>query len=71
MFKTSKKRLNRKIGGDIAIFIFLALVGAFMLLPFVYSIVQSIKPMSEILFFPRVFLFEIPLWKIFLHFFKW
>ena len=60
MFKTSKKRLNRKIGGDIAIFIFLALVGAFMLLPFVYSIVQSIKPMSEIFIFPPRFFVRDP-----------
>ena len=60
MFKTSKKRLNRKIGGDIAIFIFLALVGACMLLPFVYSIVQSIKPMSEIFIFPPRFFVRDP-----------
>ena len=60
MFNTSKKRLNRKIGGDIAIFIFLALVGAFMLLPFVYSIVQSIKPMSEIFIFPPRFFVRDP-----------
>lgn len=60
MFKTSKKRLNRKIGGDIAIFIFLALVGAFMLLPFVYSIVQSINPMSEIFIFPPRFFVRDP-----------
>ena len=60
MFKTSKKRLNRKIGGDIAIFIFLALVGAFMLLPFVYSIVQSVKPMSEIFIFPPRFFVRNP-----------
>ena len=60
MFKTSKKRQNRKIGGDIAIFIFLALVGAFMLLPFVYSIVQSIKPMSEIFIFPPRFFVRNP-----------
>ena len=60
MFKTSKKGLNRKIGGDIAIFIFLALVGAFMLLPFVYSIVQSIKPMSEIFIFPPRFFVRNP-----------
>ena len=60
MFNTSKKRLNRKIGGDISIFIFLALVGAFMLLPFVYSIVQSIKPMSEIFIFPPRFFVRDP-----------
>ncbi len=60
MFKVSKKRLNRKIGGDIAIFIFLALVGAFMLLPFIYSIVQSLKPMSEIFIFPPRFFVRNP-----------
>lgn len=47
--------INRSLGGSIVIFIVLALVGAFMLLPFIYAIVQSIKPMEEVFIFPPRF----------------
>lgn len=47
--------INRSLGGSIVIFIVLALVGAFMLLPFIYAIVQSIKPMEEVFVFPPRF----------------
>lgn len=57
---TKKKRLNRRLGGDVGIFIFLCLIGAFMLLPFVYAIVQSIKPMDEIFIFPPRFFVHNP-----------
>ncbi|MCM1165419.1 MAG: carbohydrate ABC transporter permease [Lachnospiraceae bacterium] len=39
-------------GGDIAIFILLALVGVFMLFPIYFSIIQSIKPVEELFLFP-------------------
>ena len=39
-------------GGDIAIFILLALVGIFMLFPIYFSIIQSIKPVEELFLFP-------------------
>mgnify|MGYP001104579006 CR=1 FL=1 len=40
---------------DILIFMLLAVIGIFMALPFVYSIVQSLKPMEEIFLFPPRF----------------
>lgn len=39
-------------GGDIAIFILLALVGIFMLFPIYFSIIQSLKPVEELFLFP-------------------
>lgn len=52
---TKQKRLNRSIGGDGLIFFVLCAFGAFMILPFVYTIVQSIKPLEEIFIFPPRF----------------
>lgn len=46
---------NRSRSVDLLIFLMLASIGAFMALPFVYSIVQSIKPMEEIFLFPPRF----------------
>ncbi len=39
-------------GGDIFIFILLALVGVFMLFPIYFSFIQSIKPVEELFLFP-------------------
>lgn len=41
-------------------FFFLSLIGAFMILPFVYSIVQSVKPIEEIFVFPPRFFVRRP-----------
>lgn len=49
------RRLSRSKGGDAAIFIMLVFFGAFMILPFVYAILQSLKPMEEIFAFPPRF----------------
>lgn len=52
--KVSKrsKKINGSLGGDIAIFIFLILLGMFMVFPLYYSIVQSLKPVEELFVFP-------------------
>lgn len=47
-----QKKINRSFGGSLAIFIMLLTVSCFMLLPFVYAIMQSLKPMEEIYAFP-------------------
>jgi len=49
------KRLNRSFGGDAGIFLFLALAGAFSVLPLIYSVLQSLKPLDEIFRFPPRF----------------
>lgn len=50
--KDKKKRINGSLGGDIAIFVFLALLGIFMIFPIYYSVIQSIKPVEELFVFP-------------------
>nr|MDD6335118.1 carbohydrate ABC transporter permease [bacterium] len=49
------KRLNRTFGGDAGIFLFLALSGAFSVLPMVYSIIQAFKPLDELFIYPPKF----------------
>lgn len=53
--RVKNKRLNRSLGGNIVIFIVIALMSAFMLLPMVYTISTAFKPISEIYVFPPHF----------------
>lgn len=55
-----KLRLNRSAGGNIAINIMLCLMGAFMVLPMVYAISNSLKPLSELWIYPPRFFVENP-----------
>lgn len=52
--------LSRSTGGTVAIFVFLALVGLFMLLPVVYVLVTAFKPLNEILAYPPKFFVRNP-----------
>lgn len=47
--------LNRSKGGDLGIGIMLTLLGAFMFVPMLYAILQSIKPLDELWVFPPRF----------------
>lgn len=47
--------LNRSAGGDAGITFMLVLLGAFMVLPMVYVIMQSFKPLDELFMFPPRF----------------
>ena len=47
--------LNRSVGGDVGISILLILMGAFMFLPMLYTVMQSLKPMDELFVFPPRF----------------
>ena len=47
--------LNRSVGGDAGITFFLTLMGAFMFLPMLYVIMQSLKPLDELFMFPPRF----------------
>ena len=58
--KKRHKRLNRSFGGSLFLLLFLAFFGFFMLLPMVYSISQSLKPLNEIFMFPPTFLVRNP-----------
>ena len=47
--------LNRSAGGDTGITLFLVIMGAFMVLPMIYVIMQSLKPLDELWMFPPRF----------------
>lgn len=47
--------LNRSVGGDVGITIILTIFGLFMFLPMYYTIIQALKPMDEIFYFPPRF----------------
>jgi len=47
--------LNRSVGGDVGINLFLILMGAFMFLPMIYVVMQSLKPLDELWMFPPRF----------------
>ena len=47
--------LNRSVGGDVGITIVLTIFGIFMFLPMYYTIIQALKPMDEIFYFPPRF----------------
>jgi len=47
--------LNRSAGGDAGITVILTIFGIFMFIPMYYTIIQSLKPMDEIFYFPPRF----------------
>ena len=47
--------LNRSAGGDAGIAFMLFILGAFMFLPMVYVVMQSLKPLDELFMFPPRF----------------
>ncbi len=55
--RTRKHRvvLNRSVGGDAGITIILTIFGAFMFLPMLYTLLNSLKPMDEFWIFPPRF----------------
>lgn len=59
------KRVNRSTGGNILVFIMLVVLGGFMLLPVLYTVVQAFKPMEELFIFPPRFTVQTPTLKNF------
>lgn len=53
--RSHKVVLNRSAGGDAGITVVLAILGAFMFLPMLYVIMQSLKPLDELWMFPPRF----------------
>lgn len=47
-----RRKPNRSVGGDLAIYIFLVLVGIAMIFPLVYAINAALKPLDELFMFP-------------------
>ncbi|MBR3965026.1 MAG: carbohydrate ABC transporter permease [Clostridia bacterium] len=52
--------LNRSAGGDVGITIMLTFLGIFMFLPMYYTVIQSLKPLNELFYFPPRFYVENP-----------
>ncbi len=57
--------LARSVGGDTGITIILAILGAFMFLPMLYVVMQSLKPLDELWRFPPRFFVTSPTFKNF------
>ncbi len=57
--------LNRSAGGDAGITVVLSLLGAFMFLPMLYVLLQSLKPLDELWMFPPRFFVYNPTLKNF------
>ena len=49
------KRYTRSAGGNVIYTLFLVLFGLYSILPMIYSIVTSFKPLDELLVFPPRF----------------
>ena len=54
------KRISRSTGGSAAILLFLTVLSAFMFLPLLYTVLQSLKPIDEIFVFPPRFFVKRP-----------
>jgi ABC-type glycerol-3-phosphate transport system permease component len=55
-----QKRLNRSVWGNVAVFFFLGMFGAFMALPLIYTVNNAFKPLDELFLFPPRFLVRNP-----------
>lgn len=55
-----KKRINRSKGGDIALFVFLAVFGCFSALPLILTVSNAFKPLDEIFLYPPRFFVKNP-----------
>lgn len=63
--RAQKDRFTRSRLGNTVMFIFILLAGAFTVLPMIYCIVTSFKPMDELLAFPPRFFVSRPTWANF------
>ena len=50
-----RRKPNRSIGGDIGVYIFLAFFATLMLLPLLFAVSNSLKPLDEVLKYPPDF----------------
>ncbi|HOJ99840.1 MAG TPA: carbohydrate ABC transporter permease [Termitinemataceae bacterium] len=63
----TNRKLNRSAGGNFLLFLVLALLGAFMVLPLLYAFVSAFKPMEELFIFPPRFFVANPTLDNFIH----
>lgn len=55
MHKMKSRKVSRSAGGNIVLIIFLTLMGSVMLVPMIYTVLQSLKPLEEIFIYPPRF----------------
>ncbi|MDD4413760.1 MAG: carbohydrate ABC transporter permease [Oscillospiraceae bacterium] len=60
MSKRSRPRWNRSLGGNICVFTFVGVFAVAMVLPLIYAISSSLKPLNELWYFPPRFLVANP-----------
>lgn len=58
--KNNRSLHARSIGGDISIFLVLAILGLFMIIPLVYTVCNAFKPLDELFIFPPHILVKNP-----------
>ena len=58
--RKSNHALNRSLGGDIGINAVLLVMGAFMFLPMLYTVMQAFKPLDELWHYPPRFFVQNP-----------
>ena len=58
--KRKKRHGNRSVAGTCGIFVFLLILGMFMMLPLLYAIVSSLKPLDELYIYPPRFFVNRP-----------
>ena len=58
--RKSNHAMNRSFGGDLGIYIILAIFGAFMFIPMLYTVIQSLKPLDELWMYPPRFWVQKP-----------
>lgn len=61
----AKKRINRSLGGNIALFILLAACGLFTSIPLIYVISNAMKPLDQLYQFPPPLIVTNPTWDNF------
>ena len=69
-YKQSTTRVNRSLGGDIGLFLVLMIFGSLMVLPMIYAVISSLKPLDELWIFPPRFWVSNPTFKNFSDLFK-
>lgn len=70
LFTKVGRRQTRSVFGSVMLLLILFLLGAFMLLPFIYAISQSLKPIEELFIFPPKFFVRNPTFDNFISLFQ-
>ena len=63
--KKAYRKYTRSLGGNIFYFAFLILFGAFAILPLIYTVITSFKPLDELLAYPPRFYVKNPTFENF------